>query len=113
MNAYLIFLISIIFICLVFVCIVFNYIYFACINFLNDYYNIKIEDIEIDIDETTDEETDIICSICLEDNTDIKLPCSHVYHEECIEQWFHTSLSCPICRKNYELLCDDSDLEEQ
>jgi len=44
-----------------------------------------------------------ICSICLEDysNPDIKvnkLPCSHLYHKDCIQEWLHDNDSCPECR---------------
>ncbi|KAK9872684.1 hypothetical protein WA026_018818 [Henosepilachna vigintioctopunctata] len=28
------------------------------------------------------------------------LPCSHEFHAECIDEWFQTKTSCPICRKN-------------
>ena len=44
------------------------------------------------------------CSICLErykvDDSITELPCSHLYHRSCIEQWFveETNNNCPICR---------------
>ncbi|KAK6120588.1 hypothetical protein DH2020_045666 [Rehmannia glutinosa] len=40
------------------------------------------------------------CSICLEDFTEglISMPCSHVFHGDCITQWLRTSHYCPICR---------------
>lgn len=38
------------------------------------------------------------CSICLEDNTNVKLNCNHHFHENCILDWFQHDVSCPICR---------------
>lgn len=44
------------------------------------------------------------CSICLDNYnpTDkiIKLPCNHIYHQKCINEWFSKSKSCPMCRIN-------------
>jgi hypothetical protein len=54
------------------------------------------------------------CSICLVEfsETDFLLrclPCLHVFHADCIDTWFHQSLTCPICR--FELLpSSDSNL---
>lgn len=45
---------------------------------------------------------DADCSICQEahvaGNTVIKLPCCHVYHEECIMSWLVKNNTCPLCR---------------
>ena len=42
------------------------------------------------------------CSICQDgyegDFTAIKMPCGHIFHEECLLQWFKVQNSCPICR---------------
>ncbi|PON85065.1 43kDa postsynaptic protein [Trema orientale] len=50
------------------------------------------------------------CSICLEEFSFdhnigddraqklAKMPCSHVYHKNCIEEWLKTSHMCPLCR---------------
>jgi len=42
------------------------------------------------------------CMVCLEDfgdGDDLKtLPCLHIFHQKCIEQWLHTDNSCPICK---------------
>lgn len=42
------------------------------------------------------------CTICLDefgDGDDVKtLPCLHIYHQRCIEQWLRTDNSCPVCK---------------
>ncbi|EQC38777.1 hypothetical protein SDRG_03736 [Saprolegnia diclina VS20] len=46
------------------------------------------------------------CSICLGDWHDVecadmhvvKLPCNHVFHEECVLDWLNGSAECPLCR---------------
>ncbi len=45
-----------------------------------------------------------ICSICQdsykEKETITKLPCGHIYHENCISIWFNTNSKCPICNRD-------------
>lgn len=47
------------------------------------------------------------CSICKHDyevGEKVKsLPCEHLYHTECIDTWFKTNNSCPICRFELEI----------
>jgi hypothetical protein len=47
------------------------------------------------------------CSICLcnveascddHQNTVLKVGCGHMFHRDCIAQWFRRDLSCPTCR---------------
>ncbi|XP_058764681.1 RING-H2 finger protein ATL5-like [Vicia villosa] len=43
------------------------------------------------------------CAICLSEYTDgdecRKLPnCDHVFHSQCIDRWFTSQSSCPLCR---------------
>ena len=56
----------------------------------------KLEDIEKLSDENKK------CTICFEifnkDDNIIYLPCIHIYHEECIKEWFRKQNFCPICR---------------
>jgi len=48
------------------------------------------------------EESEEICSICLETykKNDIMniLKCGHKYHDKCIDGWIETSHNCPLCR---------------
>ena len=42
------------------------------------------------------------CSVCLmeykEGEAVCKLPCSHLYHVDCITQWLQANRNCPYCR---------------
>ncbi|KAG5593165.1 hypothetical protein H5410_043679 [Solanum commersonii] len=49
---------------------------------------------------------DTTCRICLSDfkSTDDNiyiLPCTHLYHSECISTWMRRQITCPTCRRNY------------
>jgi len=52
------------------------------------------------------EEVEYECSICLnimyEDEFDYKTECNHIFHNECIKEWYKVSnnISCPLCRAN-------------
>lgn len=41
------------------------------------------------------------CTICLdtfeEDTAITSLSCAHVFHAHCIQAWFDTKLTCPVC----------------
>lgn len=52
-----------------------------------------------------DEEADK-CTICLsefEQEEDVRrLPCMHLFHVECVDQWLSQNKRCPICRVDIE-----------
>eukprot|EP00753_Platysulcus_tardus_P019292 PLAT7091.5.p2 GENE.PLAT7091.5~~PLAT7091.5.p2 ORF type:complete len:159 (+),score=47.69 PLAT7091.5:249-725(+) len=45
------------------------------------------------------------CSICLDDFAAgvrvYALPCSHVFHEDCLDTWFREHSDCPLCKRDY------------
>ncbi|XP_002517522.2 E3 ubiquitin-protein ligase At1g63170 [Ricinus communis] len=45
---------------------------------------------------------DAICCICLNkyaDNDELReLPCSHVFHVDCVDKWLKINASCPLCK---------------
>lgn len=46
------------------------------------------------------------CMICLEDfelgDKCRRLPCGHVFHEKCIDEWLKRCTDCPICKANVD-----------
>ncbi|GBM58542.1 hypothetical protein AVEN_268614-1 [Araneus ventricosus] len=49
-----------------------------------------------------DTATECRCSVCLDTSrykTMKSLPCSHSFHQTCIDKWLRANRSCPICRK--------------
>lgn len=68
---------------------------------------------EFNLDEIGKEGSCENCSVC-KDNFEVnqiilKLPCKHIFHEECIMPWLKERNSCPTCR--FELPTDDPDYE--
>ena len=59
------------------------------------------------INKYKENEIDATCAICLNIyiNGDVisTLPCSkrHSFHTYCLEEWFHTTVSCPLCRCDF------------
>lgn len=46
------------------------------------------------------------CMVCLsdfEEDEDLrKLPCNHMFHAACIDEWLHRCTDCPICKCNID-----------
>ncbi|KRW99669.1 hypothetical protein PPERSA_03470 [Pseudocohnilembus persalinus] len=57
-------------------------------------------------------EEDRTCLICQDDFQNLEkirnLPCSHRFHEKCVDEWLSRNAVCPICRKDIK-----SELEKQ
>lgn len=67
-----------------------------------------IEGLErVSLDDSEDaKESCVICMECFEDGVQaIRLPCSHIFHENCSVQWLMTSHLCPLCR--YPMPCEE------
>lgn len=56
------------------------------------------------------------CSICLGEYEEgeelLKLPCNHVYHDECILSWTSNHVKCPLCNFDLESVSAESAEEE-
>ncbi|KAK2157338.1 hypothetical protein LSH36_193g07041 [Paralvinella palmiformis] len=50
---------------------------------------------QMDSTESTEPEE---CCICMDRQAVVILPCSHIYCEQCIDQWSSDHKTCPICR---------------
>ena len=57
-----------------------------------------------EIEDINKKEKNLQCAICLtdfEDKDKVRLlSCTHVYHDDCIGQWFEANSSCPVCKHN-------------
>ena len=75
----------------------------------------RIEDLikdQVDKEESAEPE----CSVCkdefeLDDAAVVKMPCSHLFHEECLLPWLKEHNSCPSCR--HELPTEDLEYENK
>uniref|UniRef100_A0A4W3HX58 RING-type E3 ubiquitin transferase n=1 Tax=Callorhinchus milii TaxID=7868 RepID=A0A4W3HX58_CALMI len=49
--------------------------------------------------ETDGDERCTVCLSTLAEGDDVRrLPCMHVFHQTCVDQWLETSSKCPLCR---------------
>eukprot|EP00928_Gymnodinium_smaydae_P044675 TRINITY_DN29802_c0_g1_i1.p1 TRINITY_DN29802_c0_g1~~TRINITY_DN29802_c0_g1_i1.p1 ORF type:complete len:269 (+),score=44.21 TRINITY_DN29802_c0_g1_i1:110-916(+) len=69
--------------------------------------HIKVSQHDIKVSESSE------CTVCFESmelgQPGVRIPCGHLYHEDCITQWLSKSNECPVCR--YELPTDDKEYE--
>ena len=49
----------------------------------------------------------LICTICLDNITNqlelVMLPCTHVFHSNCISVWFEKQDFCCVCKATYDI----------
>ncbi|XP_038649316.1 E3 ubiquitin-protein ligase RNF165 isoform X1 [Scyliorhinus canicula] len=56
-----------------------------------------------DEEDTDFDEKCTICLCMLEEGENVRrLPCMHLFHQVCVDQWLATSKKCPICRVDIE-----------
>lgn len=68
----------------------------------------KLERICVDGDQYTDKD----CNICIEPfaklNVLRKLPCGHIFHEDCVKDWLcKENVNCPVCRHDTRVTIDE------
>jgi len=49
------------------------------------------------------------CPICLEDNSDVAIPCGHLFHRSCLLCWLAENRTCPVCRLILNSRSDDDE----
>jgi len=57
-----------------------------------------------------DDEEEPCCTICLCEYEDgdklVRLPCGHIYHEECIDSWTEAHNKCPLCNLDLDSVAE-------
>ncbi|XP_043576798.1 E3 ubiquitin-protein ligase arkadia-A-like isoform X3 [Chiloscyllium plagiosum] len=72
-------------------------------TFLHKYEKRTLETCEEGKEAAEVEEKCTICLSPLEEGEDVRrLPCMHLFHQICVDQWLATSKKCPICRVDIE-----------
>jgi hypothetical protein len=59
-----------------------------------------------------DHEEEPTCTICLceyeDGDTLVRLPCNHIYHDECLNAWTNDHSKCPLCNMDLESVATDA-----
>ncbi|KGL77493.1 RING finger protein 165, partial [Tinamus guttatus] len=75
-------------------------------TFPHKYKKRRLQEGQAEQEDGEESDTDEKCTICLsmlEDGEDVRrLPCMHLFHQVCVDQWLATSKKCPICRVDIE-----------
>lgn len=69
----------------------------------------SIENIVVqDSPEDSDDSVDLTCPICMcemgEDEYIYNLTCHHIFHIDCLEQWYMRRNTCPVCKQNIDFI---------
>jgi len=71
---------------------------------------------QVELDSNLQEQM-VRCSVCFDEMENdrekilVKLPCTHIFHKECVSTWLSQHNTCPNCR--YELPVEDPQYEKQ
>ncbi|GMH72140.1 hypothetical protein TrRE_jg11991 [Triparma retinervis] len=56
-----------------------------------------------EVDHQTNREAEL-CSICLCEyencNSVVRLPCDHLFHDDCLDKWVQNNFRCPLCNED-------------
>lgn len=66
-----------------------------------------------DSPEEDDDTVDLTCPICMcelgEDDYIYNITCHHMFHIECLEQWYMRRNTCPVCKQNIDFIVTTED----
>ena len=71
------------------------------------------DDTDLEMDGNGDGKSDDnVCTICLGEYEDgeklVKLPCNHIYHEDCVSSWTSNHTRCPLCNFDLSQIIDQA-----